>query len=678
MRLFSRLGSWLRGATRGHLRGGAAREVDALLGARLPSVPADRFRAELLRAVGEAHDGQRAVNVTLDPSVEVLVIPRIESMPPDRERMVSADIDAVLAQLESAQRFSSVTWSALRDASPPFSPTPAEWGGEQGSRLEGETGIVFFIDVEAVMQAMAHAAELQGFAVRVDEEHELIRVTDGRFEAHVGTNALLAEALWTGRGPLSTISRRAASLAHELRGYAALVRALERRFPTRRFDVVDGELAARDARGAVRLDYRHLLASQLATGLTVDAFLARARLEDLAGPERGDIGVLVRSGGYLKAYPDALAATIDGAALIAVHTVDGVARPVLRHADDHAARFEHYRDEARRTLPAYAASAHAFVVEQRTARGLMRVACLVADKIATVTAHPTLVRGVLEQLAPYEPRARITCATENSALFCSDGASAELLAEAKRRAAQLEEDLFSDGSDPLGIDHIIELPKQGQGRFELQVVPDAYFNVRDQAETRADLGRGHSDYLRGLSLELLGKPDTALPFFERAVRASQADGEMNLALGRTLSAVSDHQRAIVFLQRAAQALPEHADAANALGVALHKCGAAADAHAQFRRAVRLAPDEVGFLVNFGRTCCEQRLFHEARTALEHALRLEPSSGDAHAAMAVLCHKTGERQRALHHAREALSELPNDDTISELMSLLEEDESKHGS
>ncbi len=677
MRLFSRLGSWLRGAARGQLRGGA-REVDALLGARLPSVPADRFRAELLRAVGEAHDGQRAVNVTLDPSVEVLVIPRVEAMTAERERSVSADIDAVLAQLESAQRFSSVTWSALRDASPPFAPAPADWGGELAARLEGETGIVFFIDVEAVMQAMAHAAELQGFAVRVDEEHELIRVTDGRFEAHVGTNALLAEALWTGRGPLSTISRRAASLAHELRGYVALVRALERHFPRRRFDVVEGEVVARDAHDAVRLDYRMLLAQQLAAGLTADAFLARTRLEDLAGPDGGDIGVLMRSAGYLKAYPDALAATIEGAALVAVRTVEGVARPVLRQRDDHAARFEHYRDEARRTLPAFQLHAHAFVVEQRAAGGLARVACVVADKAATVAAHPTLVRGVLEQLAPHEPRARVACPTENAALFASEHASAELMAEAKRRAAQLEEDLYSDGSDPLGIDQVIELPAHGQGRFELHVVPDAYFNVRDQAETRADLGRGHSDYLRGLSLELLGKPEAALPFFERAVRASQADGEMNLALGRTLSAVNDHKRALVFLQRAAQALPEHADAANALGVALHKSGAAADAHAQFRRAVRLAPDEVGFLVNFGRASCEQRLFHEARTALEHALRLEPTSGDAHAAMAVLCHKTGERQRALHHAREALSELPNDETIHELMTLLEDDESKQGS
>ncbi|MBI1947094.1 MAG: tetratricopeptide repeat protein [Deltaproteobacteria bacterium] len=677
MRLLSRLGSWLRGSSASAPAGGGAREVDALLGARLPSVPADRFRAGLLHAVNEAHEQQRVVNVTLDPAVVVLVIPRVEAMPADRERLVSADIDAALAQLEAAQRFSSVTWSALKEASPPFSPTPSEWGEDQVSRLEGETGIVFFIDVEAVVQAMAQAAELQGFGARVDDDNEVTRVTDGRFEAHVGTNALLAEALWTGRGPLSTIARRAASLSHELRGFLALLRGLERRFPDRRFDVKGGEVLARDASGAVTLDYRQLFASQLSAGLTADAFLARARLEDLSGAA-GDLNLLLRSASYLKAYPDAVAAPLDGGALIAVRTKDGVARPVLREPDDHEARFDHFRDEARRALPAFSLSAHAFVVEQRSSHGLTRAACLVADKAATAAFHPALVRGVLEQLAPREPRARVVCASENTALLCSEHASPELIEEAKRRAGQLEADLFPDGSDRLTIDHVVELPPQGHGRYELQVVPDAYFNVRDQAETRSDLGRGHSDYLRGLSLELLSRPEAALPCFERAVRASQADGEMNLALGRTLTAVGDHARAIVFLQRAAQALPEHADAANALGVALQKSGASADAHAQFRRAVKLAPDEVGFLVNLGRTCCEQRLYGEARSALEHALRLEPTSGDAHAAMAVLCHRTGERQRALHHAREALSEQPNDETISELMTLLEEDERKPGS
>jgi hypothetical protein len=41
-------------------------------------------------------------------------------------------------------------------------------------------------------------------------------------------------------------------------------------------------------------------------------------------------------------------------------------------------------------------------------------------------------------------------------------------------------------------------------------------------------------------------------------------------------------------------------------------------------------------------------------------------------MAVLCHRTGNRTQALHHAREALAEQPDDDTVHELLRMLDEE------
>jgi hypothetical protein len=41
-------------------------------------------------------------------------------------------------------------------------------------------------------------------------------------------------------------------------------------------------------------------------------------------------------------------------------------------------------------------------------------------------------------------------------------------------------------------------------------------------------------------------------------------------------------------------------------------------------------------------------------------------------MAVLLHRTGERQRALHHARAALAEQPDDETVRELLRMMDED------
>ena len=89
-------------------------------------------------------------------------------------------------------------------------------------------------------------------------------------------------------------------------------------------------------------------------------------------------------------------------------------------------------------------------------------------------------------------------------------------------------------------------------------------------------------------------------------------------------------------------------------------------------SVRLAPDEVGFLINLGRSCVDEQRFSEARSALERALTMEPSSAEAHASMAVLLHKTGARGEALAHAREALAEEPEDDTVRELLKMLEEE------
>ena len=48
------------------------------------------------------------------------------------------------------------------------------------------------------------------------------------------------------------------------------------------------------------------------------------------------------------------------------------------------------------------------------------------------------------------------------------------------------------------------------------------------------------------------------------------------------------------------------------------------------------------------------------------------SAEAHASMAVLCHRTGDKPRAMHHAREALAEQPDDETVRELLRMLDED------
>ncbi len=641
--------------------------------ARLPAVPADTFKLRLLDAVRRCNDTGSVVLETLDPAVKVLLLPLHEAARPQAGG--SADVNAALRALETSGRtWSSVTWSALLDARPPFAPNATQWAGEFAHRFEGDAGLVFFVDVEALAVAVSHAAEGAGLSARIDDDAMVVRVSDGRFVAHVGTSALLAEALWTARGPASVVSKRAQALSTELRSFLSTLKGLERRFPALQFDLRDDVVHVRSQHAVQSVDYRRTAVAMRSTGLPTDAWLKRVQLEDLVEGS-GDPLVLVRSPAYMKAYPDALATATSSYALVAVREHDGRTIAVKRNASDDVDRFVHYQDEAARQLPFFAFSGHGFVVEQAQKGGAVRAACIVGDKAASVAVHDTLIRGLLEKLMPFGEHVLVRSYSENTAWFTSPKASSALMEEVRRRARELEVDLFGDTSDALTIERVVRVPPVGHGHFDLAPVAEQYFSMRDQAATRSDVGRGHGDYLRGLCFQLLGMPTEAAAHLERAVRVSSNDGEMNLALGRALTDTNDHARAVVFLRRATTSLDAHAEAHNALGVALKRTGDPVQARLSFETAVKLAPDEAVFLVNFGRSCCEQQMFHEARSALERALRLDPDIPEAHAALAVVFHRIGERERALRHAKEALSDPARDEAVAELLALISQTDPK---
>ncbi len=693
MRLFSRLGSFFRAdaqregrAQRGSARADgylsddpiAAVENDPQPAARLPAAAADVFKKRFLDSILAARDSGRAALYSADPSVQMLVIPHAKARSDREEERLSSEIDAAIQQIESATRvMSSVTWSALKDARPTFEPSYMEWAGDLSDSLDGDIGIIFFVDMDAIAHSMCQAATSLGFRTAIDADLSAVRVSDGRFEAHVGVSALLAEALWTGRGPLSVIRRRASSLPAELRSFQSLFAGLERRFTGSRCELHDGAVRVVDASegGTVRgkIDYRHVAASAKASGVPVERWLARARLEDLL-VEGGDASVLIRSRAFAKARPDALIEGGDGYVLSAVRDHDGRAVPVVRADDDPPGRFEHFRDEAARQLAFFSFVGHAFVLEQ----GAQRAVVLVGDKAASLSFHPALLKGALEQLLPLDDEMMVCSFSENTLCAHAPSAPPFLQAQAKERAVELEGDLVDEPSDSLDVQRTVTMPEIGLGHFELTLVQDQYFALRDASiaasmsqgigNPRSGLGRGNAEFLRGLAFEALGRPEAAVPCLERALRASSGDGDVALALGRTLSMMDEHARARPFLEKAVAAAPDSAEAQNALGLALYRTGFRTKARAAFERAVKLSP-EVSFLVNLGRTCAEEDLFQEAKGALDRALRLDPCSAEAHASMALLCHRLGDTQSAMRHAREALSEAPDDDTVQELLKMI---------
>lgn len=677
MRLFSRLGSWFRadalpgpGAPEELARPKPAEAAPWLeaepvvLSGGLPATPAEAFRGSLLDALDDAYASGRAGLYRLDPTVQLLVIPPAYSGS-DEERRLTDDLDNAIQKIHANGRvLSSLTWSALRDARPSFEPSYLEWGGAEPQRFEGEVGLIFFLDIESIAVAMAQAAQQLGFSTRYDPERPTVIVHDGRFEAHVGVHALVAEALWTARGPLSVVRRRARALPGEFRSFLATLGGLARRFPGVRFEVRGGavSVSGHDVTGAI--NYRHLAASIRSSGLGVDRWLARVTLEDLLELD-GDPALLLRSPSYLKAYPDALSAPDDDHARVAVRYVDGRAVTVRRRHGDPDDRFSHFVDEATRQLGFRHFRGHTFLIEDDSST----VTCFVGDGVGSVALYDALARGIIEHLMPPPPRGRVLCPSEDVLLVFPDGASDVLVEEARRRALALERDLFDDRADRLEYARAVDLSCTPAGHFELDLVPTTYFELCDEAARHEVASPAHAHYLRGLALETIGRLDLAAEHLERSLRKDSDDGEAHFALGRVLNALEEHARAVPFLERASESLPHRAEAQNALGLALYLSGSGRAATSAFERAVKLDPTEPAFLVNLGRCYFDEQDYKKAESALERALAIEPGSAEAHASMAMLCHRTGDARRALHHAREVLAEEPDNRAMRGLLKAL---------
>jgi tetratricopeptide (TPR) repeat protein len=347
---------------------------------------------------------------------------------------------------------------------------------------------------------------------------------------------------------------------------------------------------------------------------------------------------------------------------------EGRAAPVLEDDEDPPERFDHYHDEAQRQLGFLKLTGHAFVVREEDHAAVV----LVGDAMATVGISPALVRGAIEQLVPLPERVVVHTTSEDILVVAPADAPARLVDEASRRALQLEKDLSDDRADRLELDMELDLKERPAGHFELELVPNEYFDLCDGAVVSRASDASHSSYQRGLALETIGRSDRAVDVYQRGLRSDHDDGELNFALGRCLNAMGQHERAVPVLQRAQTALPERAEAANALGLALYLSGDSLSSSEAFEKAIQLDPNESAYYVNLARSYVDDARTKHARLALEQALDIEPSCADAHASLALLCHQSGETLEALHHAREALAEEPENAVMRRLLNALDVD------
>lgn len=664
MRWFSRLHSWLRAAD-GTRSSEAALELNLDSGP-VPNVPADLFRRRLLRSVRMADQQGQIIVADLDPTIRMMVLPSQDDS--SNSGSLGPEIDQAIRSLESTGRvLSSLTWSALRDARPTFSPNFHDWAGDLTHLFDGGIGIVFFIDLDGIVSGVGQIIQQYGYTAEYDEANDRLIARDGRFTAKIGMHALLAECLWTGNGPLSVIGRRGRGLPSEFRAFSAFEKGLRRRFPNATFDV-DGDfiVATDENHEKSRIDYRHACACIRARTMTIENWLKRVVLWDL-GNLSGDPHVQLKSPSYCKAYPDRMVQDHGSYALLLARQLeDGRTAPIPCSDDDPEERLFHYMDEARRQSAFIRYDAHAFVVEKEDSFAIG----LVGDKIASVGLSPQWVAGVLEQLVDAEGEVSVFAGCEDALLITSVDIQPEPMEGAQRFLRVLMEDLYPDGSDELSFSDRIPIPKHPAGLFQLELVDVEYFKLRFAMEDRGAHSAARQDYLRAIALQALGRHDAARDSYEKSIRGDRSSGPTFLAYGKMLIELGDAERATSILKGATTRLPDNADAQNALGLACALLGDVQDASQAFEQAVRLEPSEPAFLINLGKSYSDGYQYYRAQACLERALNMEPDSAEAHAVMAVICLKTGDDGAARHHAREALMEAPDDASVRRLLTALE--------
>ena len=159
----------------------------------------------------------------------------------------------------------------------------------------------------------------------------------------------------------------------------------------------------------------------------------------------------------------------------------------------------------------------------------------------------------------------------------------------------------------------------------------------------------------GSALAESGRLDEAIEHIRRAVELDADNGSARVNLGHILLQMGGHgDEAITELKKGIELAPRSPDGYNVYGVYLAQEGRLDEAIAQLQKAVELAPRSSEFHYNLGRALAAAGHFAEALPNFEAAAEIsghkEPGIMQMLAAM---CFETGDRQRAIATAQQAL-------------------------
>ena len=171
--------------------------------------------------------------------------------------------------------------------------------------------------------------------------------------------------------------------------------------------------------------------------------------------------------------------------------------------------------------------------------------------------------------------------------------------------------------------HHVAYFKSGSLELRLGKLNEARRRLQDSVRLRPDLAEGWLELGQLHALE--GKPDLALPEYERAQRLIPADPRPCYYSGKALSRLNRTTEAIAQFRKAVQLQPDYADARYALGEELSFAGKVQEGREQFEAVLRLKPNHVMAHLNLGVALVKQNQLEAALREFQQTQRLDASN-----------------------------------------------------
>ncbi|HTN65172.1 MAG TPA: tetratricopeptide repeat protein [Burkholderiaceae bacterium] len=169
---------------------------------------------------------------------------------------------------------------------------------------------------------------------------------------------------------------------------------------------------------------------------------------------------------------------------------------------------------------------------------------------------------------------------------------------------------------------------------------------------------GRMYFNQGIVLQALGRLDSAIQSYQKALALQPNYAEAHNNLGAVLQVQGKYQDAVMSFRRAIRMKPDCAEAYASLGNTLMLLGKLDAAVENCRRALSLNPSLTEAHNNLGSALQKQGKLNEAFQSFQHAVAINPIFALAHSNLGSMLLREGKLDEAIERCRIALSLEPN--------------------